>query len=171
MVSFKAAWAPCYTQRPLQCCRYLHQSHWTAGPAYSDSSLSETQTLGLWNPLNNCDTQQMSFQTNGPELLHLLLTLTLSISQIRAPRAWGQVWGAPTEYIEHLDRTNGYLEQKAGREIKTASAPFLPLENRRINIHDRGHILSRFLVLLKVIFFYCSLHSLWYLWFLHLYLI
>lgn len=33
------------------------------------------------------------------------------MSQIRAPRAWGQVWGAPMEYMELFESTNGYLKR------------------------------------------------------------
>lgn len=46
---------------------------------------------------------------------HFFFTLTLSISHMRAPRAIGQVWGAPTENIEDLESTNGYLQQGKGQ--------------------------------------------------------
>ena len=43
------------------------------------------------------------------------------MSQTREPSTWGQVCGAPTEYMELLERANGYLqppqvEKKEGRK-------------------------------------------------------
>lgn len=54
---------------------------------------------------------------------HTRPTLTQSISQSSAATIWGQVCGAPTVYMELLDRAKGYLQGGEDAELLQRAQP------------------------------------------------
>lgn len=63
MLLFREVTVPCCTQLLLQYCHCLHRSQWTAAPAYSNSTWSdtETHTISTTLALNNLITQNWTW--------------------------------------------------------------------------------------------------------------